>query len=73
MANKIKTKHSINNAKILVIKSLHGLTNQDVANMTGYTKGSVSSWFNKPSSPSYRKAPDDAYRKLNSKYSMEIE
>ncbi|ODN41148.1 hypothetical protein [Piscirickettsia litoralis] len=72
MDEKIKTKHAINNAHIIMIKAIHNLTTADIAELTGKKPTTVNTWFTNPTSSGYRRAPDDAARILMGKYSLEI-
>ncbi|OAJ35346.1 hypothetical protein [Piscirickettsia salmonis] len=71
--SKIKTAYNINNGKIAIIRALHRLNYDEISKITGYSAGTIKSWFADPDKPGYRKAPDDAYKKLHVKYSMEVE
>lgn len=69
---KLKTKHAINNAHIIVIKGLFNLTAKDISELTGYSARSINNWLGSPEFDNYRRAPDDAVKKLLSKYSTEL-
>ena len=69
---KIKTRLGYYNARIIILKALHKLTNQEIAKMTGFSTGYVKAWFSCPDSKFYRLAPKHAYTILTEKYSFEI-
>ncbi|QGP57135.1 hypothetical protein PsalSR1_04624 (plasmid) [Piscirickettsia salmonis] len=67
------TEHYVLNAKIIIIKGVFNLSFKDLAEITGYSEGTIKSWFAKVGASHYRRAPDDAYKKLNSIYSTEVD
>lgn len=70
---RIKTEYNINNAKIGIIKTLHRLNYAQISKITGYSESAAKAWLANPKGATYRKAPDDAYKRLHAKYSMEVE
>ncbi|MGJ3499917.1 hypothetical protein [Piscirickettsia salmonis] len=67
-----RTKHNLSNAQIVVLRALHHLTVEDIANITGKKVRTISGWLSNPDSKNYRRAPDDAVMKLRDIYSLEF-
>ncbi|ODN41198.1 RNA polymerase sigma factor sigma-70 region 4 domain-containing protein [Piscirickettsia litoralis] len=72
MKELIETKYGFNNAQVVVIKAIHNLSTEEIAEITGYSSRSVSNWLCRPDSNNHRRAPDKAVKKLRGIYSLEF-
>lgn len=67
-----ETKYGFTNAQIVVIKAIHNLSTNEIAEITGYSSRSVGNWICNPNGNNHRRAPDEAVKKLRAIYSLEF-
>ncbi|MGJ3502168.1 hypothetical protein PsalN5692_03777 (plasmid) [Piscirickettsia salmonis] len=72
MQELIQTNYSLTNAQLVVIKAIHNLTTNQIAEITGHKPRTIAKWLCNPSTDNYRRAPDEAVRKLREIYSLEF-